>query len=107
MGGKCGRKKPICRAFRGSTPPSTPVDEDCSCEVFLPPSSTFALWKTVCKGAPLDCRRDSPFRGNFSPRPRETDLSAQRAQAEASPRLPCANVLARRAGDPQASPREG
>src|SRR5690349_23742022 len=49
-----------------------------------------------------------PPPGRFSiPSPsRETDLPAQRAPAEASARLPCADGDARRTRDPQAPPRE-
>jgi large subunit ribosomal protein L34 len=37
------------------------VDEQCRSDTIRPPSSTFELWKTLCKDAPVDWRRDSPF----------------------------------------------
>src|SRR5256712_5697221 len=49
----------------------------------------------------------SPFRAAFLlSSPREADLSAQRAQAEAEARLPSTHGNARRPRDPQAPPRE-
>src|SRR5205823_1820987 len=50
----------------------------------------------------------APFWSNFLPlRPRETDVSAQRAPAEASARFPRPHGDAGRARDPEAPPREG
>jgi ribonuclease P protein component len=50
----------------------------------------------------------APFWGNFLPlRPRETDVSAQRAPAEASAWFPRSHGDAGRSRDPEAPPREG
>ena len=53
--------------------------------------------------------RTPPFAGRFffASSSRETDLSAQRAQAEAEARLPRPHVHSRRPGDPEAPPRAG
>src|SRR2546426_2713592 len=67
------------------------------------------LWTTLCTITRVDWLRHAPVRGNFSSSPclREADLPAQRAPAQASPRLPCAHVDPRGPGDPEAASREG
>jgi ribonuclease P protein component len=53
-------------------------------------------------------RSTAPIWGKFLPlRPRETDLSAQRAPAKATARLPCPHGDAWGPRDPQAPPRPG
>jgi ribonuclease P protein component len=67
-----------------------------------------SLWITLCTEAALYWLVHRPSLGNFFPlRPRETDLPAQRAPAEAQARLPCPHGYARRSRDSQAAPRTG
>jgi len=66
------------------------------------------LWRTLCTITRVHWPRSAPFRVNFLLFClREADLPAQRAPAQASPRLPCAHVLACGSGDSQAAPRQG
>jgi ribonuclease P protein component len=68
----------------------------------------FPVDNSVYEGSSILAPRPAPLWGIFfSLRPREADLPAQRAQAEASARLPCANVHARGPGDSEAAAREG
>jgi hypothetical protein len=66
------------------------------------------LWTTLCTEAPLYWPSIAPNWGNFlSLRPREKDVPAQRAPAEAQARLSCPHVDARRPRDFEAPPRAG
>lgn len=66
------------------------------------------LWITLCTNAHLYWRGHSPFLGQFLPlRPRETDVSAQRAPAQASARLSCAHVHACGPRHPEAASLQG
>ena len=66
------------------------------------------LWITLCSNAHLYWPIHGPSLGQFlSLPPRETDVSAQRAPAEASPRLSRAHGNAGGPRDPEAPPREG
>jgi hypothetical protein len=62
------------------------------------------LVRLVYTGCPTPSDR-AALPSSFSTR--ETDLSAQRAQAEAEARLPCSDGDACRPGDPEAAAREG
>ena len=66
------------------------------------------LWITLCSNAHLYWRGHSPSLGQFLPlRPRETDVSAQRAPAQASARLSCSHVDARGPRHPEAPSCQG
>ena len=66
------------------------------------------LWITLCTTAPLYWPATAPLRGTFLPlRPRETDLPAQRTQAEAQARFSCAHGYACGPRDSEAPAREG
>jgi ribonuclease P protein component len=66
------------------------------------------LWTTLCTDAPLYWPFDGPSLGQFfSLRPRETDLPAQRAPAQAQARIPCSHGHACGSRDSQEPPRQG
>ena len=66
------------------------------------------VWITLCTNAHLYWPATAPLRGTFLPlRPRETDLPAQRTQAEAQARVSCAHGYACGSRDSEASTREG
>src|SRR5207244_8764307 len=66
------------------------------------------LWTNLCIEGLCTLAARRPDGAIFLPlRPREADLPAQRAPAQASARFPRADVHARGARDPQAASREG
>ena len=66
------------------------------------------VWITLCTNAHLYWPATAPRRGTFLPlRPRETDLPAQRTQAEAQARVSCAHGYACGPRDSEAPSREG
>ena len=76
--------------------------------VSTPSCAPSGLWRTTPQRlAILAPRRPRIGRFFFPHSTYEADLPAQRAQAEASPRLPCPDVHPSRPRDPQAAPREG
>src|SRR3954471_12647115 len=90
---------------------STPVESVCEAGGAVALSTTFPPWTGCGEPDGRKVRLYSPAAGTSSAHSpfgrHETDLSAERTQAEPQARIPCSHVDARRARDPQAPPGQG
>src|SRR5579862_1064231 len=111
--GPAGTKRPVCRTFFASTRLSTAVETVCRAAPFAGLSTGFAVPGDCGQPTSQRVRLYWPAAGGsrllflLFGLTGETDLSAERAQAEAQARVPCAHGDARRPRDPEAAPREG